>query len=211
MSKGFVRHAFELYEQRLHTQPLITKAVTSAAVGASGDLTCQLCFERRAEVSWWRLGTFTFLSGVLVAPVLHRWYSYLHRHFPGESAGTVARRLLLDQLLFAPCFIPTFMVSLHTLEGEAAPLRKAQHQWWPAVCANWQLWVPAQVINFRFVPVPWQVLFANGVALVWNVYLSAASHHGGGEDGVGAAHTHAQSHRHGGHAHHEREHESPGR
>ena len=32
-----------------------------------------------------------------------------------------------------------------------------------------------RVINFRFVPVHHQVLFANVVALVWNTYLSFAT------------------------------------
>ena len=51
-----------------------------------------------------------------------------------------------------------------------------QQQWWPSVVANWQLWVPAQVINFALVPVHFQVLFANGVACIWNIYLSHVSH-----------------------------------
>jgi protein Mpv17 len=45
-----------------------------------------------------------------------------------------------------------------------------------ALIANWSLWIPAQVINFRFVPGKFQVLFSNVVALAWNVYLSFMSH-----------------------------------
>jgi hypothetical protein len=46
-------------------------------------------------------------------------YSTLYRLIPGSSAASVAQRLLLDQLAFAPAFIPLFMVSLLTLEGES--------------------------------------------------------------------------------------------
>jgi FtsH-binding integral membrane protein len=38
--------------------------------------------------------------------------------------------------------------------------------------ANWGLWTPAQIVNFRFVPGKFQVLYSNVVALLWNVYLS---------------------------------------
>jgi FtsH-binding integral membrane protein len=38
--------------------------------------------------------------------------------------------------------------------------------------ANWGLWIPAQIVNFRFVPGKFQVLYSNVVALLWNVYLS---------------------------------------
>lgn len=37
---------------------------------------------------------------------------------------------------------------------------------------NWGLWIPAQVINFRFVPVKFQVLYSNVIALLFNAYLS---------------------------------------
>lgn len=110
------------------------------------------------------------------AQALHYWFSWLHRTLPGESVTAVGRRLLIDQFMFAPCFIPSFMATLHLLEGSAQPLTDAQTKWWDTVQANWRLWVPAQLINFGLVPVHFQVLFANGVAVFWNVYLSWATH-----------------------------------
>lgn len=43
------------------------------------------------------------------------------------------------------------------------------------VRSNWILWVPANFVNFRFVPVPLQVAFSNFVALFWNTYVSFVS------------------------------------
>ena len=174
-----------------------SQAVSSAVIGGAGDLTCQLVFEAREEVDVWRLCVFTALNGGLVAPTLHRWYSWLHRNVTGEGTRAIGGRLLLDQLVFAPLFIPTFMAALATLEGHPHPLHKAQRQWWPAVVANWQLWVPCQVVNFALVPVHWQVLFANGVACVWNVWVSSISHGGSGHaqpGGAGTAHHEPQLH-----------------
>jgi hypothetical protein len=39
------------------------------------------------------------------------------------------------------------------------------------------LWIPANFVTFRFVPLRFQVLFANVIALGWNAYLSWATHH----------------------------------
>ena len=44
------------------------------------------------------------------------------------------------------------------------------------VQVNWALWVPAQYINFKFVPPNLRVLAVNITALVWNVYMSYQSH-----------------------------------
>ena len=45
-----------------------------------------------------------------------------------------------------------------------------------ALVANWALWVPAQLVNFRYIPGKFQVLFSNVVALGWNAYLSFTAH-----------------------------------
>ena len=68
------------------------------------------------------------------------------------------------------------MAVLLFVEGHPHPLAEVQAKWWPAVVANWKLWVPAQLINFGLVPLHFQVLFANGVAVAWNTYLSWATH-----------------------------------
>ena len=197
-----LRRAFASYESALHSRPLTTKvppatkihivrllngrrvcrfasqAVTSAVIGGVGDLTCQCAFENRDldNIDLHRTAVFTALGGVMVAPALHSWYSWLHRNVPGESLASIGRRLLLDQGVFAPVFIPSFMTVLLFIEGNPAPISEAQTKWWPTVAANWKLWVPAQLVNFGLVPLHFQVLFSNGVAVLWNTYLSWATH-----------------------------------
>lgn len=64
---------------------------------------------------------------------------------------------------------------LWTLEGErdGAVMGQRIISSMPSVMvANWGLWIPAQIINFRFVPTKFQVLYSNFIALIWNVYLS---------------------------------------
>ena len=80
---------------------------------------------------------------------------------------------MLDQFVFAPTFIPTFMASLMILEGNASAIPdKLRSAWWPTIRANWGLWIPAQIVNFAFIPPTHQVLFSNSVGFVWNTILS---------------------------------------
>lgn len=61
-------------------------------------------------------------------------------------------------------------------QGKPEQIKDELRTNWPStVKANWMLWVPAQFINFRFVPVHHQVLVANITALLWNVYFSYAT------------------------------------
>jgi protein Mpv17 len=159
---------------------IASQAATSAAIAGLGDVTVQLGIEKRQDVDAKRLVIFTALGGCLVGPTLHRWYSFLHQRFPGDGVLTIGKRLLLDQALFAPSFIPAFLGSVLVLEGHPEPKSRLSQMWWPAVLTNWSVWVPAQCVNFALVPPHFQVLFANGVAVAWNGYLSWASHQDGG-------------------------------
>ena len=41
-----------------------------------------------------------------------------------------------------------------------------------AIIVGWAMWIPSMAFMFKFVPGKYQVLFSNGVGLVWNTYLS---------------------------------------
>ncbi len=165
-----------LYQHSLATKPLPTKVATSALLSGMGDATAQLAIEKKELLDRKRLAIFTALGGVLVAPALHTWYATLIDRIPGGAAPQVAKRVLCDQLLFAPLMLPTFMGAMLVLEGKPDPLAEIERAYWPALVANWKIWTPASTINFGLVPPHLQVLFANGVSFIWNSYLSYVSH-----------------------------------
>ncbi|XP_027107038.1 protein SYM1 isoform X1 [Coffea arabica] len=165
------------YLSLLEKYPVWTKAVTSAFLTFIGDLTCQLVIEQVPSLDWKRTFLFTLLGLVLVGPTLHFWYLYLSKlvTIPGSSGAFL--RLFLDQFLFSPIFIGFFLSTLVTLEGRPSQvIPKLEQEWFSAVVANWQLWIPFQFLNFRFVPQQFQVLAANFIALIWNVILSYKAH-----------------------------------
>ncbi|GAV82175.1 Mpv17_PMP22 domain-containing protein [Cephalotus follicularis] len=165
------------YLARLEKYPVLTKAVTSALLTLIGDLICQLVIDQVPSLDLKRTFQFTLLGLVLVGPTLHFWYLYLSKLVTMPGASGAFLRLILDQFLFSPMFIGIFLSTLMTLEGKPSQVvPKLQQEWFSAVLANWQLWIPFQFLNFRFVPQQLQVLAANVVALVWNVILSFKAH-----------------------------------
>ena len=121
-----------------------------------------------------RTSRFFILGLGLVAPVVHVWYGTLLKRFPGTSAKAVLTRTFFDQAFFAPLFLPTFLLNLMMLEGKSPNqvLERLRSDVPDALVTNWILWIPAMMVNFRFVPGKWQVLFSNAVGFVWNTYLS---------------------------------------
>ncbi|XP_010251860.1 PREDICTED: protein sym-1 [Nelumbo nucifera] len=165
------------YLSVLEKYPVLTKAITSAILTFVGDLICQLLIDQVSTLDCKRTFLFTFLGFALVGPTLHFWYLYLSKLVTLQGASGALLRLLLDQFIFSPIFIGVFLSTLVTLEGRPSQVvPKLQQEWFSAVLANWQLWIPFQFLNFRFVPQQFQVLAANVVALAWNVILSFKAH-----------------------------------
>ncbi|PWA96298.1 mpv17/PMP22 [Artemisia annua] len=165
------------YLALLEAHPVWTKAITSALLTFVGDLICQIVIDKKQSPDFKRVSIFTFLGMALVGPTLHFWYLYLSKLVTMEGASGALLRLVIDQFIFAPVFIGVFLSTLVTLEGSPSQvLPKLKQEWLSSVIANWQLWIPFQFLNFRFVPQQFQVLASNVIALVWNVILSYKAH-----------------------------------
>mmetsp|Transcript_6949 Transcript_6949/g.11599 ORF Transcript_6949/g.11599 Transcript_6949/m.11599 type:complete len:302 (-) Transcript_6949:464-1369(-) len=173
------------YNHQLTKRPLLTKSITSGVLSFTADCICQTAFpeEKNKKFDLRRLMNFTVLGTVLVGPLLHTWYGFLVTRIPGTSALATLYRVAFDQLLFAPlCIIPAFFSCSLILDGKPENIvAKLQSDWFPTVTANFALWVPSQIINFRLIAPQYQVLFANIVGFVWNIYLSRQNSKGIGQ------------------------------
>jgi hypothetical protein len=200
---SFLTSILAWYSNKLDTHPLLTKGISSGLIAGSGDFLCQLFVDRRnvgkdenngvvtskgeressSLLAGWdpaRTGRFAILGAFLVAPGIHYWYNALSmRLVPGAvTVSNVMKRVALDQFAFTPFFLQVWLSALWTLEGET-PIDTIPSRMMEAtptiLVANWILWIPAQIINFRTVPVKYQVLYSNVVALFWNIYLSSTA------------------------------------
>lgn len=108
-------------------------------------------------------------------PSAHYWQKFLEWLFSGrKDMQTVLTKVVIDQLSYGPlCNILFMSFATLVLEGRsfgelAAKVRKD----YVGVQLNgWRLWPLAALINYRFVPLEFRVLFINVVALVWTTFL----------------------------------------
>jgi hypothetical protein len=126
-----------------------------------------------------RTARFCILGTFWVAPMTHVWYRALSTQIVtgASSPIKVTQRVIVDQFGFAPLFTTSFVGLLWLLEGRSSieiqtQLKTAIPE---IIVAGWSLWIPAMTLNFSVVPIKYQVLYSNVVALVWNVYLSYKS------------------------------------
>ncbi|KAI8995337.1 hypothetical protein BD414DRAFT_409829 [Trametes punicea] len=181
-----------VYQQSFESHPYTTLAFTNGALNALGDVVAQFTQrvveqgpeERRKE---WRYDiprTLRFFAfGFGMGPLIGRWNFFLERHFPLRSLGSktgkvsvraLARRVGADQLFMAPIGLGIFIGSMGIMEGRDAEHIKQRYKdlYKPALMANWQVWPLAQLINFRFMPLPYRVPFQSTCGVFWTLYLS---------------------------------------
>ncbi|KAK5110384.1 hypothetical protein LTR62_006092 [Meristemomyces frigidus] len=115
----------------------------------------------------------------IMTPLQHKWFAFLSSTFPIAAGGAGAsmqalKRVAFDQLLFAPVGLACFFTFMTVAEGggRRAVGRKFQDVYLPALKANFLVWPAVQVINFRLVPLQFQIPFVSTIGIAWTAYLS---------------------------------------
>ncbi|KAG2023873.1 hypothetical protein CC2G_001480 [Coprinopsis cinerea AmutBmut pab1-1] len=98
------------------------------------------------------------------------------RNIPKEPISWVAltKRVAADQLFMAPLGLVLFIGSMGIMEGRTPRQigEKYKDIYADAIVANWKVWPLAQLINFRFMPLPYRVPFSQTCGVFWTLYLS---------------------------------------
>lgn len=177
------------YNHQLERHPLLTKALTASLIAGTGDVACQSMTTTTSlseSWNWKRTARFMLVGGLYSAPARHYYFHYLARSFGGSSPGRVATRVFMERVVFAPASLAVWLTTMWTLEsftGETV-MNHSPFSDFPHYCdtfaktyphllwTSWTWWTPLMVLNFRYVPVQYQVLYVNAFNLVWNAYLS---------------------------------------
>ncbi|KAG6023879.1 hypothetical protein E4U19_004078 [Claviceps sp. Clav32 group G5] len=121
--------------------------------------------------------------GFCVAPLQFKWFRFLERAFPMTKAsafGPAMKRVVFDQLVYAPFGVGLFFVAMTVAEGggRRAVSHKLRDMYVPTLKANYVVWPAVQIVNFRLMPVQFQLPFVSTIGIAWTAYLSLANSSG---------------------------------
>ncbi|KND92023.1 Protein sym1 [Tolypocladium ophioglossoides CBS 100239] len=115
--------------------------------------------------------------GFCIAPLQFRWFKFLSSAFPvtkTSALGPAMKRVVFDQLVYAPFSIGLFFVTMTVAEGggRRAVTNKLRDMYVPTLKANYVVWPAVQIVNFRLMPVMFQLPFVSTIGIAWTAYLS---------------------------------------
>uniref|UniRef100_A0A131XZZ0 Mitochondrial inner membrane protein Mpv17 n=1 Tax=Ixodes ricinus TaxID=34613 RepID=A0A131XZZ0_IXORI len=161
-----------LYSRMMRAHPAKTQILTTGCLMLTGDVIAQKAIEKRESLDVGRAARFFVLGIGFVGPTIRTWYVVLERVF--GARGGVLRKVLVDQLIFSPVFVASFLTCLGFLQRRpwSDTKQMLRKDYVPILTTGYMLWPAAQLVNFHLVPLPYRLPFASGVGLVWNTYLA---------------------------------------
>lgn len=101
--------------------------------------------------------------GFAMAPIQFKWFGFLSRAFPMTKTSAFVpalKRVAVDQIVFAPVSVALFFSVMTVAEGggRRAVVLKLKDMYMPTLKANYMVWPAVQIINFRLMPVQFQLV-----------------------------------------------------
>lgn len=168
---SLIRH----YRRLLHERPFITNVLTSSAFMTIGDLTSQSLIQRREIIDLRQTARFAIAGLIFVGPVARSCLVAIDKVFgPTSSLVVLAKKLFVDQLMIAPCFIIGNITTLTLLQHGTFDKvsEELNRSYFNILKLNYTFWPFVQMCNFYFIPLTYRVLFGSSCALAWNTIFS---------------------------------------
>ena len=188
------------YNEKLESNPLATKAMTSLIGWALGDYLAQTFIGGGGVFNFKRFARLSAFGFLYHGPSGHYFYNWLDKQIVGTGPVAVAKKVrvfvftkifiythsltqpppffitkvLFDQLIWCPIFMTVFFAYLGLVTGDslAAISAKISADLFTAVKGSWKVWPLVHTINFRFVPTKHRLLYINTVQIGFNIFLS---------------------------------------
>lgn len=184
------------YEMSLHSDPVRTKAFTSATVYAIGDVISQKTEGKSFEEIDASRTLRSLTAGMIGhGPLSHVWYNWAESFFTDTCHLTqwwsLFPKVALDQTLWGPiwnnCYI--LLLGIMQLTNPKTIVEEMKQTTIPLIVAGLKLWPLAHCVTYSL-PVDYRLVWVDLVEIIWVTILATAA---AGASGHGSAQASTQA------------------
>mmetsp|Transcript_14420 Transcript_14420/g.21401 ORF Transcript_14420/g.21401 Transcript_14420/m.21401 type:complete len:282 (+) Transcript_14420:54-899(+) len=171
---GVLGDIWTSYENALASNPILVKACTSLVGFSVGDFLAQKCISKSSEFDYLRLARMASFGFLFHGTVSHFFYNKLEEVIPGTTTLPVIKKVLTDQVLWAPIFTFVYLTYMGVTSGMNPESigEKIKADLIKGVVGSWSVWPLVHAIGFKFVPLRQRLLYINCIQIGYNVFLS---------------------------------------
>ncbi|XP_054459490.1 mpv17-like protein 2 [Anoplopoma fimbria] len=159
---------------------LLTNTLSGGVLFSLGDILQQSWenLKKPGRKQDWRRTGCMFTVGCSAGPLLHYWYIWLDGAFVGKALKTVAKKVLVDQVVASPFLGLWYFGGMGLLEGHTLSegWTEYKNKFWELYKMDCCVWPPAQTISFFFLSPKFRVVYINFITFGWVIYLSYLKH-----------------------------------
>jgi protein Mpv17 len=161
-----------------NSRPVVANSMTGVGMFSFSDLLAQKYECEGAPIDWTRMRQMGALGLLCNGAGLYGWYRVLDRIVPGRTKADIAKKVLAEQILWAPFILPAQLVYVRAVQGGDAKsiVDAVQSSFWSAYLSDWMTWPPANAIAFSVVPIQVRPVFIGCVQICWQGYMSVLGH-----------------------------------
>ncbi|KAG5876922.1 hypothetical protein JTB14_007385 [Gonioctena quinquepunctata] len=165
----------KMYKRLLVKRPILVQSLQTGILVSTGDLIAQTVIDKKTleTLDLARTARFFTLGSVFLGPTLTVWYRFLSKFYGHSGKTVVLKKVATDQLLFVPCLQAAMITIINGMDGRDWKFIKEQLRlkYTDILVAGYKVWPAVQMVNFYVVPLNYQVLVVQCVALFWNTYF----------------------------------------
>lgn len=166
--KDIIYNFASVYFQYLYNDPVKTKSITSCSINALGNFLCQK-INGAKYINEDKLIAFGLFGLFVGGPIPH--YFHLYIRFLVKHPLAI---LLIERLMFTPCFQALSLYILARFEGKSHKASKEQLKklYWSVFVTNLKYLTLFQYINLKYVPAMLRTLVLDLISFIWSIYLT---------------------------------------
>ncbi|XP_037920397.1 mpv17-like protein 2 [Hermetia illucens] len=156
--------------------------ISAFVMSAFGDISTQLTIRysyAEYEYNPHRTARMALADGYFSGNISHFFYRSLDKFWPGQTTAVVLKKLVLDQLVVAPTTLTSFYVTIGFMSANTFNeiVREYRESIVKVYAIQFAIWVPAQMINFYFIPSRLRMVYINTISLLYAIYMSHLKFH----------------------------------
>ncbi|XP_013190577.2 mpv17-like protein isoform X2 [Amyelois transitella] len=161
----------QVWRQSLKQYPVATNTGVYASFYLAAELMQQTYNKmnkpEKPDIDLTAAARISAVGSTLYAPTLYYWYKFLDRKFAGKAMKTVITKVAADQFLMTPVLLASFFTIMSVVERKEDIFAELREKYWMAFMANQSFWIPAQMVNFSFMPPHLRVVYVATASFLW--------------------------------------------